>query len=121
MIVDVNEYKDSGFQESEKPGELEKALARAERLINLVTAGKCGEFDTLHKEAQKQLKFAVCAQAEKYIVTGFSDDENTIDCKVKIGDFSYESKNNGVINSLSPAALSTLKLSGLLYAGTEVK
>jgi len=88
-----------------------------QRLIDLLTLGKCREFESLSPTAQTHLKNAICAQTEYYIINGF--DESAIDAKVKIGDYSYESKSGGVMNSLSPSAMATLKLSGLLYMGTE--
>jgi hypothetical protein len=121
MIVNTEYYYNLGFKDGSTVQELERALARAERLIDLVTLGKCREFGTLPEAAQKELKYAICAQAERYITSGFDDSDDAIDCKVKIGDFSYESKNNGVIKNLSPMALATLKLAGLLYAGTEAR
>ncbi|MDR2532950.1 MAG: hypothetical protein LBC82_08945 [Oscillospiraceae bacterium] len=121
MIVNTDYYYNSGFENKGDTQGLERALARAERLIDLVTSGKCRELDSLPEAAQEQLKYAVCAQAEWYVIYGYGNPDDTIDCKVRLGDFSYESRNNGVTKSLSPVAEGTLKLSGLLYSGTEVK
>jgi hypothetical protein len=118
MLVDIEYYNSLGFAEGDV-GELEKVLLRAERLIDLVTFGKCREFENLPGTAQHSLKHAICAQAENYIIHGF--DDKSIDAKVKIGDFSYESKSGGVISSLSSVAAATLKLAGLLYSGAEVR
>jgi len=119
MIVDSRYYNNSGFENTGEVQALERALARAERLIDLVTFGKCREFGSLPEAAQNSLKYAICAQAERYLIHGYDDD--AIDCKVKIGDFSYESRSGGVLSSLSSVAAATLKLSGLLYTGTEVR
>jgi hypothetical protein len=121
MIVDVEFYNQSGFEKSDDVQALERALARAERLIDIVTFGKCRESGSLHEEAAKQLKTAICAQAEHYIIHGYVSSDDAIDCRVKIGDFSYESRNNGVIKNLSSVAEGILKVAGLLYAGTEVR
>jgi len=121
-IVSTDYFYSYGFDDKGKDvQELERALARAQRLIDLVTAGKCRGFDSLHEAAQERLKYAICAQAEWYLIYGYDASDDAIDCKVKIGDFSYESRNNGVHNNLSPEAQGTLKLAGLLYAGTEVR
>jgi hypothetical protein len=120
MIVDVNYYYEAGFHKGSEQ-ELLQALARAERIIDLITLGKCADFKNLHENAQKQLKFAICAQAERYVAGGFDDDDDAIDCKVRIGDFSYESRNNGVVKCIAPTALAALRVSGLLYMGTEAR
>jgi len=119
MIVDAGYYNDLLFSGGDDLQALEKALGRAERLIDLITCGKCGEFGSLPEEKRNQLKYAVCAQAEKYLTDGFDGGE--IDCKVRIGDFSYESRDNGIIGGLSPTAAAALRLSGLLYMGTGVR
>jgi hypothetical protein len=118
MIIDVDYYNSLGFSRGDVQ-ELERALARAESLIDIVTMGKCREYDGLPEAAQYSLKYAICAQAEYYIVHGYDDDG--VDCKVKVGDFSYESRSGGVAGSLSSVASATLKLAGLFYAGTEVR
>ncbi|MCL2107771.1 MAG: hypothetical protein FWH20_00300 [Oscillospiraceae bacterium] len=119
MIVDINFYTEMGFNCGNSPDEVGRALEKAERVINLFTGGKCDALCSLHPTAQSHVKTAICEQAESYIINGFN--EVQLDHKVKIGDFSYESKNNGVTNDLAPAAAAILKLSGLVYAGTEVK
>jgi hypothetical protein len=129
MIVDINYYYNAGFEnrgDVQSTGGshedcLRKALARAERLIDLVTFGKCRDFDSLHEAAQERLKYAICAQAEWYLIYGYGNPDDNIDIKVRIGEYSYESRNNGVIKELAQLAESTLKLSGLLYMGTEVR
>ncbi|MCL2077388.1 MAG: hypothetical protein FWH08_03165 [Oscillospiraceae bacterium] len=121
MIADIDYYNSQGFDNPAGDDKLlEKALARAERLIDLITGGKCNEYDALSEQARDRLRYAVSAQAENYLINGF-DNGGAIDHKVKIGDFSYESRNNGIIQSVSPVAMASLKLSGLLYAGTEVR
>jgi len=121
-IVSTDYYYSYGFDDKGRDvQELERALARAQRLIDLVTAGKCRSFDSLHQTAQERLKYAICTQAEWYLTYGYDANDDAIDCKVKIGDFSYESKNNGVQNNLSPEAQGVLKLAGLLYAGMEAR
>ncbi|MCL2698333.1 MAG: hypothetical protein FWE74_09690 [Oscillospiraceae bacterium] len=122
MIVSTEYFFNSGFENRNGDvKELERALSRAERLIDLVSFGKVRSFADLHEAAQERLKYAVCVQAEWFLTYGYSDANDSVDCRVKIGDFSYESKNNGVHNNLAPEAQGVLKLAGLLYAGTEVK
>ena len=121
MIVDVNYYNDMGFQGTENIEMFGNAVKRAEGIVNLVTGGKCQEYDSLPPKAQAQLKNAICAQIEHYLNNGINQVEGEINHKVKIGDFSYESRNDSAVNLLSPAAAAILKLSGLLYAGTEVR
>ena len=118
MLVSIDYYESLRFAEADVQ-ELERALVRAERLIDLVTFGKCREYDSLPDAAQNSLRYAICAQTERYILHGYDDD--AVDAKVKIGDFSYESKSGSVTGTLSSVAGAALKLAGLLYMGTEVR
>jgi hypothetical protein len=121
MIVTIDYYYGLGFAGKGDARELGRALSRAERLIDIVSFGKCRELEALHEAAQERLKYAICVQAEYFITYGYDDANEKIDHKVKIGDFSYESKSNGVQNNLAPEAQGVLKLAGLLYTGAEVK
>jgi hypothetical protein len=122
MIVNTEYYFSIGFENREgEEQSLEKAIARAERLIDIASFGKVRGFETLHETALERLKYAICVQAEWFLTHGYDSAADSIDHKVKIGDFSYESRNNGVQNNLAPEAQGVLKLAGLLYAGTEAK
>jgi len=129
MIVNVDYYYELGFDnkgdEMRAGGSredcLKKALSHAERLIDIACFGKVREIETLHKTAQERLKYAICVQAEWFLTYGYGGADDSVDCKVKIGDFSYESRNNGVQSNLAPEAQGVLKLAGLLYTGTEAK
>ncbi|MCL2698539.1 MAG: hypothetical protein FWE74_10735 [Oscillospiraceae bacterium] len=128
-IVSTEYYFNAGFENRNDDGNelrgnldgsLEQALSRAERLIDLVSMGKVREIEKLNEAAQERLKYAICVQAEWFLTYGYGSND-AIDCKVKIGDFSYESRNNGVIHNLAPEAQGVLRLAGLLYTGMGAK
>jgi hypothetical protein len=122
MIVSTEYYYGAGFENRKgDEKELERALSRAERLVDTASFGKVREYESLHDIAQERLKYAVCVQAEYFLIYGFNDVNANVEHKVKIGDFSYESRDNGVQNNLAPEAQGVLKLAGLLYAGTEAR
>jgi hypothetical protein len=122
MIVNIDYYFNAGFENKNgDEKELGRALSSAERLIELVSLGKVSGYEKLHQAAQERLKYAICVQTEWFLTYGYDSADSQLDCKVKIGDFSYESRNNGVQKNLSPEAQGVLKLAGLLYTGTEAK
>ena len=116
MIRDIDYYNSRDFENpSGDESELHKALIHAEKLIDLVTKGKCREYENLSAPDKDRLKHAVCAQAEEYLMRGLGKNDE-IDCRVKMSGFSFESRNNGGVRDLSPLAGAILKLAGLFYS-----
>lgn len=118
MLLTIEEYNGLGFDgcESEADEErTERAIARAQRMIDLLTDGKAAaaeKGEIADEAAVGNLKQAVGAQAEFYLENGTCP----IGGKTALGDFSYTIESEG-INAISPVAMAILKLSGLFYRG----
>ena len=109
MLLTIDEYNALGFEGGEDAEVCEKALARAERMIDLLTDGKCNEEDIPGVELA-DLKQAIAAQAEMYLLHGAQPAAG----KTAVGDFSYTVEEDS-ISAVSPLAMTILKLAGLYY------
>ncbi|MCH5200705.1 MAG: hypothetical protein J1F60_07065 [Oscillospiraceae bacterium] len=109
MLLSIDEYNALGFEGGEDAETCEKALARAERMVDLLTDGKCSAENTPEK-ALNDLKQAIAAQAEMYLLYGAQPAAG----KTVIGDFSYTAEGDG-ISAVSPLTMTILKLAGLYY------
>ena len=109
MLLSIDEYNALGFEGGEDAEACEKALARAERMVDLLTDGKCGDED-IPEQPLRDLKQAIAAQAEMYLLYGAQPAAG----KTTVGDFSYTAESDS-ISSVSPLAMTILKLAGLYY------
>lgn len=109
MLLSIDEYNALGFEGGEDEEACEKALARAERMIDLLTDGKCSDED-IPEQRLGDLKQAIAAQAESYLLYGAQPAAG----KTTVGDFSYTADSDN-ISAVSPLAMAILKLAGLYY------
>ena len=109
MLLTIDEYNALGFEGGEDTEACEKALARAERMVELLTDGKCSD-ENIPRQALRDLKQAIAAQAEMYLLNGAQPAAG----KTTVGDFSYTVESDG-ISAVSPLAMTILKLAGLYY------
>src|SRR5690625_1766431 len=107
---------------------LDKYIVRASDLIDQVTGYKINDVDTMPDFIQKQIKKAAAAQVEFYVVQGGSEevDAGTNDFgSVRVGSFNYNLSSGQSqadigskdVQRVSPATLSYLEPTGLLYQG----
>ena len=109
MLLSIDEYNALGFEGGEDEEACEKALARAERMVDLLTDGKCSDGD-IPQQWLRDLKQAIAAQAELYLQNGAQPGHG----KTTIGDFSYTAESDS-ISAVSPLTMTILKLAGLYY------
>lgn len=108
MLLSIDEYNALGFEGGEDTEACGRALARAERMVDLLTDGKCA--GDIPEQALGDLKQAIAAQAEMYLLHGAQPAAG----KTAVGDFSYTVESDD-ISSVSPLAMTILKLAGLYY------
>jgi hypothetical protein len=117
-----NEYmgQDAGDQ-------IDKYIERASDAIDIATnyVLKGVQFEQLAHFLQDQVKKAVAAQVEYYVVMGGDAEVNAGQSNVgnvQIGSFSYGSRQSAAQKDsfLSPNALNYLSATGLLYSGIGV-
>ena len=113
MLLTIDEYNALGFEGGEDEEACGKALARAERMIDLLTDGRCSDGDT-PEQRLSDLKQAIAAQAEMYLLHGPQPAAG----KTTVGDFSYTAESDG-ISAVSPLAMTILKLAGLYYRSVQ--
>ena len=109
MLLSIDEYNALGFEGGEDEEACEKALARAERMVDLLTDGKCSD-ENISGQRLGDLKQAIAAQAESYLLYGAQPAAG----KTTVGDFSYTADSDN-ISAVSPLAMAILKLAGLYY------
>ena len=109
MLLTIDEYNALGFEGGEDIEACEKALTRAERMVDLLTDGKCSD-ENIPEQALRDLKQAIAAQAEMYLQNGAQPASG----KTAIGDFSYTAENDN-ISVVSTLTMTILKLAGLYY------
>ena len=109
MLLTIDEYNALGFEGGEDAEACEKALARAERMIDLLTDGKCSDGE-ISGQYLRDLKQAIAAQTEMYLLNGAQPAPG----KTTVGDFSYTAEGDS-ISAVSPLAMTILKLAGLYY------
>lgn len=109
MLLSIDEYNALGFEGGEDEEACEKALARAERMVDLLTDGKCSD-ENIPEQWLNDLKQAIAAQAESYLLYGGQPAAG----KTTVGDFSYTADSDN-ISAVSPLAMAILKLAGLYY------
>lgn len=116
MLLSLEEFEALGYNGAENPEECEKAIMRAQRMIDLLTDGKCREYEKnpVCESVLGHLKNAVGAQAEHYLEAGTV----CVFGKTTIGDFSF-SPDRDCISTVSPLAMAILKFSGLYYRGAK--
>lgn len=114
MVTDINYYNMHGFENVSDETALTKALYRSEQLIDVMTDGKCSDFQALDETRLSGLKQAICLQAEFYLADGYVSGGGR---KVTLGDFFYQEDDFGGCRIISPVALAVLKLGGLYDCG----
>ena len=93
---------------------------RASELIDQVTNYTIQDLAALTTFTQEQVKKATAAQVEYFALAGDSVTHGVSEFQnVKLGDFSY-STGGAAQNVVSPAVLSYLRPTGLLYRGVTV-
>ncbi len=93
---------------------------RASELIDQVTNYTIQDLAALTTFTQEQVKKATAAQVEYFALAGDSVTHGVSEFQnVKLGDFSY-STDGAAQNVVSPAVLSYLRPTGLLYRGVTV-
>lgn len=118
MNITPAEYEDLGFLPGQDEEELMRAIRRAELLLDNITGGSITACDSLSDLKKHALKKAICAQAEFFLETGFTQENQGQ--TIKVGDFSYTlPKQHGNL-PLNPFAMALLKLNGLYQIQTEV-
>ena len=109
MLLSIEEYDALGFEGAEDVEACEKAIIRAEYIIDVLTNGKCKD-ENIPNQMLRDLKQAVAAQAEMYL----QNDECSAAGKTTIGEFSHTPEDDSV-STVSPLAMTILKLSGMYY------
>lgn len=109
MLLTIDEYNALGFEGGEDIEACEKALARAERMVDLLTDGKCSD-ENMPEQTLNDLKQAIAAQTEMYLLYG----AQPVAGKTTVGDFSYAMESDS-ISAVSPLTMTILKLAGLYY------
>lgn len=116
MLLTTEEYNALGFDGGEDEEACDKAIGRSQRMVDLLTDGKCTEYETnpANETVLGNLKQAIAAQAEQYLEIGTTQPLG----KTVVGEFSYSA---GVdeISVVSPLTMAILKLSGLFYRGVK--
>lgn len=107
MILDAKEYAALGFECGEDESACEKALVRAQSVVDLLTGGKCSS-ESVDGRELAYLKQAVAAQAELYLTRG----AQPLAGKTVLGDFSY-TFDGDARESVSSVTMTILKLAGL--------
>jgi hypothetical protein len=105
--------------------QLEKYIERASDAIDMATnyVLRGVEFEQLAQFLQEQIKKAVAAQVEYYVVMGGDAEVNAGQSNigsVQIGSFSYGGEQTSKQRFISPNALNYLSGTGLLYSGIGV-
>ena len=127
------QYYTDEYKGADAGSELEKYIKRASDLIDQVTGYKLAQtsFEDLPEFIQNQVKKAVAAQVEFYVMQGGDEAVNAGSAdfgQVGIGGFSYTTGNqqgqtteSKDAQRVSPAALAYLEPTGLLYRGLDVR
>ena len=127
-IVDFTYYKDT-YKGTEADSTSFPALnAHASRVIASMTRWQVDEdnFDQLPSIVQTMYKLAICSQVDFLAVNGVEsiyDGEDTVGFsvgKVRVDGKSKSSMGGAMSASISPAAVSYLEQSGLMYPGVPV-
>lgn len=117
------QYYTQEFKGLDAGTELERYIERASDIIDQLTLHKMTRkpFEQQPVFIQNQVKKAVAAQVEFYVVNG-GDAELNAGIQdigsVRIGSFSYDSKNTA--GRVSPSAINHLEPTGLLHRGLDV-
>lgn len=94
---------------------------RASDVIDQVTNYQIGDIAQYPEWIQSLVKKAVAAQVEYFALSGDSITHGVSELQnVKLGDFSYTLNGNSGAAPISPAVLSYLRQTGLLYRGVTV-
>ena len=127
-IVDFTYYRDT-YKGTEADSTSFPALnAHASRVIASMTRWQVDEdnFDQLPSIVQTMYKLAICSQVDFLAVNGVEsiyDGEDTVGFsvgKVRVDGKSKSSMGGAMSASISPAAVSYLEQSGLMYPGVPV-
>ena len=108
MIVDVGYYTRHGYEYTDDLLRLERALLRAERLVDVLAGGVLVNYGALPKMQLRFLRRAICAETESILSKGdrlsLSEIGGGEKFKLKVGDFSYENDTSTAASSSSGAA-----------------
>lgn len=112
-----NEYKGVPITDEST---FNRLAERASDLIDQITSYQIGDITQYPELMQTLIKKAVAAQVEYFLLTGDSVVHGVNELQnVKIGDFNY-STDGAAQSVVSPAVLSYLRQTGLLYRGVTV-
>lgn len=128
IYIDHTYYNDVFKGEEVDEPTFNKYARRASDLIDQVTNYSIAnyEFSNLATFIQEQVKKAVAAQVEFYVIKGNPAELDAGDTvsNVSIGSFSYQEGNSNQSsnqsNRISPNAIEYLRVTGLLYQGLGV-
>lgn len=131
--IDQTYYSDVYYGKMPKdPSDMPRLISRASDVIDNLTGGKAEKVMNLvdpvgaYSEIQSNVKRAVCAQVEHYVINGGYDKmQKTTPVNVRLGSFNYsENKNQRVDEELTKAypdsVIQFLSQTGLLYNGVEI-
>lgn len=118
MLLTPEEYSALGFDGGNDTERCERAILRAQRMVDLLTDGKCTEYEKSapNEAVLGNLRQAISAQAEQYLEIGTVQPLG----KTVVGDFSYSAEIDE-ISVVCPLTMAILKLSGLFYRGVRSK
>lgn len=122
MTVTYEYYTDTYLGNSVAASDFPRYEKRAEDVIRNVTRG--ADVSSLPSDAQDAYKAAICYQVDYLFEVGLSTAvTGSAASSYTLGKVRVEngSSYKGVRSMLSPAAVSILELSGLLYRGIPVK
>jgi hypothetical protein len=123
MYVDKNYYDNEYKGVAVEATDFDQLEMRSSEVINNLTGYKVAQqgIDSLHPFFQIQVKKAVCAQIEQFVINGGyeSTKERNALGNVSIGSFSYGSSEGKSIE-VSSNVYDFLKPTGLLYSGIGV-
>ena len=127
-IVDFTYYKDTYMGTEADATSFPALNAHASRVIASMTRWQVDEdnFDQLPSIVQTMYKLAICSQVDFLAVNGVEsiyDGEDTVGFsvgKVRVDGKTKSSMGGAMSASISPAAVSYLEQSGLMYPGVPV-
>ena len=121
----THDYYKNEYMGQDAGDQLDKYIERASDAIDMATNYilKGVQFEQLAQFLQDQVKKAVAAQVEYYVVMGGDAEVNAGQSNigsVQIGSFSYSNDQSSKRSFISPNAMNYLSATGLLFNGIGV-